>query len=136
MPWVKLDDAAPDHPKLVNLDDSAWTMWTKGLCYCNHYLTDGVVQPGALSRLTRSKDPEAVAEVLVKAKLWKKGKDGTYVVHDYHQYQPAKEEVESKKLTLTSVRSSAGRRGGLERRDGGRGRDAAQRYSRARRFDR
>jgi len=34
MSWVRLDDGAPGHRKIVGLSDAAFRLWIVGLTYC------------------------------------------------------------------------------------------------------
>lgn len=104
MTWVKLDADFPEHPKVVDLSDDAFRAFIGGLCYCNHYLTDGRITPGAIRRLASRR----VATELVDAGLWEQNGSGV-IVHDYLEYQFSRSEVEANR----EARASAGRKGGL-----------------------
>jgi len=41
MSWVRLDDGAPGHRKIVGLSDAAFRLWIVGLTYCNQQANDG-----------------------------------------------------------------------------------------------
>ena len=41
MSWVRLDDGAPGHRKIVGLSDAAFRLWVVGLTYCNQQANDG-----------------------------------------------------------------------------------------------
>jgi hypothetical protein len=90
MSWVKVDDQMPRHPKLLGLGRDRLMcqgVWLDGMCYASAYLTDGFVPAAALER-----GCDRYAERLVKAGLWDKV-EGGYRVHDYHDYQPTREQV-------------------------------------------
>lgn len=86
MTWVKLDDHFPRHPKIVGLDIRAKWAFIEVLCYCAEYLTDGRVPAGVIS----DKD----AEPLLSNGLLEPDPHGTYLVHDYLEYNPPRAEVE------------------------------------------
>lgn len=103
MIWVRIDDAAPHHPKLLAAGpESAW-LWAAGLAYSNRQTTDGVIAREVLHALyphaswTARKLERLVAE-LVRVKLWELHESG-WLIHDYGEYQePAlRESVESRR---------------------------------------
>lgn len=118
MPWVRIDDHFNEHPKHAKVGPLAWGVWLAGLAYCNRNLTDGfiprsvamtlacfeVVDPeGRVWKLARTSgmtgedvDMEWVIRLLVDAGLWEEVPGG-YRVHDYHDYQPSREEVEAER---------------------------------------
>lgn len=117
MAWVRLDDAAPEHPKflllakLANQGDrgaaAAW-LWVCGLGYCNRQSArDGVIPRMKVPQLYPVRGALGLAGRLVEVGLWETHQDG-YVIHDYHDYQPGLLEA----LELSSKRSAAGRKGG------------------------
>lgn len=127
MVWVKLDDQFPDHPKVVAAGPCAAWLHVCGIAYCNRHLTDGFIPRGVAHRLTdfdglswtgpRNTDAvagpifdvdcEGEASRLVELGLWDED-GGGYRIHDYHDFQPTKAEVEE----LREKRSAAGRKGG------------------------
>lgn len=122
MPWVKLDDQFPSHPKVATLAP-AWRplavfLHINALCWCNQYLTNGRVPRSALSRLgaevecleMQSQRPITVADVadeLVAVGLWEEA-NGDYIIHDFNEFQPTRRQVESRRRHVQSVRSAAG----------------------------
>lgn len=114
MTWVRLDDQFAQHPKLVTAGPLGIALFVAGLAYCNRNLTDGFI-PWAAARLLLSWEfrerngrlgtvsvtsglagedvtTEYVATLLIASGLWTEI-DGGYVVHDYLDYQPSKEQV-------------------------------------------
>ena len=95
MSWVRLDDGAPGHRKIVGLSDAAFRLWIVGLTYCNQQANDGRFSAASARIMTGYlASPElgrcAIAE-LCTAGLWAETADG-YEVHDYLEYQPSQEE--------------------------------------------
>ena len=95
MSWVRLDDGAPGHRKIVGLSDAAFRLWIVGLTYCNQQANDGRFSVASARIMTGYlASPElgrgAIAE-LCTAGLWAETSDG-YEVHDYLEYQPSQEE--------------------------------------------
>ena len=90
MTWVRIDDAAPLHPKLIDAGPEAAWLWTCGLAFCNRAHTDGLISrrhlaalyPGAwgAEKLAR------LAAKLVEVRLWEAA-EGGFKVHDYEQFQ-------------------------------------------------
>ncbi len=92
MTWVRLDDGAPLHPKLLAVGPEAAWLWVAGLAYANRHTTNGVIPPQALPALYPSDQwPRArlakLAAALVEAGLWTAREGGGWEVHDYAQYQ-------------------------------------------------
>jgi hypothetical protein len=138
MAWVKIDDHFDEHPKLAAVGPIGWGVWLAGLAYCNRNLTDGFI-PHAIAegiggkwrvripqgdgreqvwKVSRSSgmhgedlDSEWVAALLVRERLWEEVPGG-YVVHDYTDYQPTREEAQS----LSVKRSEAGAKGAQAKR--------------------
>lgn len=109
MPWIRLDDQIAHHPKFTAAGPVAAWLWVCGQSYCARYLTDGLIPLSALPTLGLSQAPWKYAEALVRVGLWDQTDDG-YRVHDYHQYQPARQDVEQQR----EERAASGRLGGLQ----------------------
>ena len=95
MSWVRLDDGAPGHRKIVGLSDAAFRLWIVGLTHCNQQANDGRFSDHAARIMSGYlANPElgrgAMAE-LCAAGLWTETADG-FEVHDYLEYQPSQEE--------------------------------------------
>src|SRR3990167_4385261 len=103
MPWAKIDDDAPTHPKFVVAGSiAAFGFWVAGNCYCNKWLTDGVIATAALTLLSpvvRRREARLLADRLVAAGLWA-AVEGGYQVHDFLEYNPSAARVrEDRKAT-------------------------------------
>lgn len=131
MVWVRIDDGFAEHPKLARVGPLGMAMQVAALCYCNRKLTDGFV-PRSVARtlldfevdggglrwtLARTSghagddiDAEWVIGLLVEAGIWEEVQGG-YVVHDFGDYQPLKDDV----VDLSAKRSAAGRAGAAAR---------------------
>lgn len=91
MTWVRIDDAAPLHPKMLRAGPTALALWLCGLAHCNRHNTDGKIDKDALPALYPSKEwalreMKRAANKLVSLGLWE-DKGATWVVHDYADYQ-------------------------------------------------
>ena len=51
MPWVRLDDQFPNHPKVVGVGPLGIALQVAALCYSNRYLTDGFIPAAAVPTL-------------------------------------------------------------------------------------
>jgi hypothetical protein len=127
MPWVRIDEHFPRHPKLADVGPLGLALQVAGLCYCNEYLTDGYIPRAVAHTLLNFDglgligphhsdalagpgfDVEAhiVIGWMVDAELWDEVPGG-YRIHDYHDYQPSKAEV----LAERERKREAGRKGG------------------------
>lgn len=109
MPYLNIDDAMDEHPKVDGLSDAAYRMLMAGLHYCARQLTDGFIPHARARRLTVTAS-DAVAKELVDAGLWhdlgegcdvpecieertchQHGRKGHYIAHDYLQWNHSKE---------------------------------------------
>lgn len=94
MPWVKLDDNFPDHPKVALLSSDAGWLHVCALCYCNRQLTDGHVEKGYEHRLTEMSTAATnrAVTMLVDRKLWYDCGDH-WLIHGFLDYQPSRDDV-------------------------------------------
>ena len=110
MPFLLVDDGFDEHPKLEDLSDRAFRLHVSGLCYCARRLTDGLISEkaarGLCARLRAKK--QHVSE-LVEAGLWVDYGPRGFIVHDYLEHNPTRDEVVEKR----EKRRAAGRLGGL-----------------------
>jgi hypothetical protein len=105
MPYVKVDDGFPEHPKAIDLSLAAVGLWLHGLCYANRHLTDGALSAGVVRRAGGS---DALVAELVAAGLWEPTEHG-WQMHDYDDWQTTKAEVEARRQQNAAI----GRLGGL-----------------------
>jgi hypothetical protein len=85
--WIKLDDNAPEHPKVAGLSDRAFRWWVRGLCYASRFLTDGLL-PFVFTRAI----PQKTINELSVSGLWTLGELGWHI-HDYVEHQSVKADV-------------------------------------------
>lgn len=94
LPWVRLDTAMPDNPKILHLKDShkeglaALFVWVCSIAYCGKHGTDGFVTRSALDRINGK---QIHARLLVEHGFWKDEGVG-WTVHDYTAYQQSTDE--------------------------------------------
>lgn len=104
MSWVKIDDGAPDNPKLLKAGAEACWLWVCALAYCNRQTKRvGFIPDAKVSVLYPVKNAERLASRLVECGLWERD-EGGYQVHDYLEFQPSAD--------LRAARAEAGRTGG------------------------
>jgi hypothetical protein len=134
MPWVRIDEEFPRHPKVVKAGPLGMAMHVAALCYCNQYLTDGFVPKAVVAGLLDLSGIgmrqwmgelagggvdatwELVAEDLEEAGLWER-EQGGWRIHDYHDYQPSREHVMQLRETRKAVGSKGGKASGEARRN-------------------
>jgi hypothetical protein len=96
MAWVRIDDGAMQHPKILALSDSAFRLWVRGLCYCQANLTDGLL-PAAIVREMKAKraDVDTMTRPLAGtyAPLWEVVDGFGFKVHDYLFWNDSREKV-------------------------------------------
>src|SRR5438105_1905000 len=105
MTWTKLDDSFLGDPKFRKVGPHAELAFTRGLVYGNRYLTDGVIEAEAMRELCQGFEREAprITSALVKVGLWKKRREGGYLITNFLRYQ------DSKALTMARRASNAER---------------------------
>jgi hypothetical protein len=106
MTWARLEDTFAEHPKIAGLSDSAFRLHVTAICYAARFNTDGELSPSAV-RVIRGQARQIGQ--LVDAGVWDDAGGGTYVIHDFLEYNPSREETEGRRAT----RAEAGRMGGL-----------------------
>lgn len=95
MPWVKLDDAFPDHRKVDALSDGAFRLHVAGICFSSRSLTDGFIPKDRVARLAPKVREAHICE-LVDADLWSPVVGG-WSIHDYLEYNPSRAEVSERR---------------------------------------
>lgn len=106
MTWVKIDDALADHPKIRETGKRApfvLALHVRGLCYAGRYLTDGLLKHGVVTGLLEHLGTQDWPMIMVCAGLWEPHPDG-YVIHDYLDYNPSREEVLAERESKASER--------------------------------
>lgn len=98
MAWVKLDDQAPRHDKMLKAGPSACWLWVCAIAHGQAQLTDGLVTLDSLPMIgikgvTRARK---LAELLVDARLFDRDERG-YRVHDYLDHNPSRAVVLAKR---------------------------------------
>ena len=88
--WIRLDDTFWTHPKLERLSDRAYRLYLRSIGYAAQHLTDGVIDQTALRTLGAARK---TCEELVTSGCWDIVPDGGYVVHDYLDFNPSREQV-------------------------------------------
>ena len=114
MSWVRLDDGAPGHRKIVGLSDAAFRLWIVGLTHCNQQANDGRFSAHAarimFGYLASPELGKGAAAELVSADLWAPTDDG-YEVRNYLEYQPSKAERDTaNKAAAERMRTMRARR--------------------------
>ena len=102
MPYARLDDIFPEHPKVAALSDRAFRVHVRGICYSAKVLSDGFV-PFAIARGWGDKP---VSE-LTLAGLWD-AVPGGFSIHDFLDFNPSKSQVKAKRAA-----DSERKRGGI-----------------------
>jgi hypothetical protein len=108
--WVNFDDQFPNHPKVFALSDGAYRLHSSGICYCNQFLTDGIVPAERLPKLMPRYRPGYLQE-LTDRLMWIDIGEGHYEIHDYLDWNKSRAEVEKRR----AARQSGGREGARRR---------------------
>lgn len=87
MAYVRIDDAAMDHPKILELSDAQLCLWLRGLCYCQKHLTDGFLTDTAIKSMrAKAGDAKRLCELV----LWEAAPGG-FLVHDYLDWNDSRD---------------------------------------------
>lgn len=89
MPWFKLDENFANHPKVAKAGNAATGLWVRCATYSAQYLTDGHIPVDVAHSYGRTREIDA----LLAAGLWVQNGDGEYLMPDYLEYNPSKEQV-------------------------------------------
>lgn len=95
MPWVRLDEHALNHVKILAISDGAFRLWIEGLAHCQRHLTDGKISAAALKGFRyakRGRVQELTTAIDRHAALWEADEDG-YAVHDYLSWNDPRDKV-------------------------------------------
>jgi hypothetical protein len=99
LPWVRLDTAMPDNPKIIDLVDgnkegrAAAFVWVCSLAYAGKHGTDGFIPKGALARINgRPVD----ARLLVQIGLWKDEMGVGWSIPGWAEFQESSEETQAR----------------------------------------
>lgn len=96
MTWLKNDDSFPSHRKIRRLPDGAYRLHHTAMCYAAHDETDGLIQADDIEEMQHGKRLRKHIPVLVDAGLWEPV-DGGWVIHDFLDYNPSHEQLETKR---------------------------------------
>ena len=102
MPWFRVDDGFPEHPKIEELEArpvvymAAMTVWLVMGTDCARRLTDGTVTQRRLQKAVGflGKHAAVGAAALVDIGLWTVV-ENRWQYHDWHKYQPTRKSVEA-----------------------------------------
>lgn len=110
MSWFRCDDQLADHPKVMALGPlrrPALGLWTMCGTYSARHLTDGFVSRAVVAQYA-DRDLHKLTAALVAAGLFDEV-EGGWVLHDYLDWNPSRDEVLDKRAKV----QAAGRAGGL-----------------------
>lgn len=93
MTWLKVDDAMPEHPKIVGLAPATKWALMELWCYCARHRTNGKVPEGAVKRMASAK----VLRELDQAGLIHRNGTG-WLIHDWLDHNVSAEDAEAKRL--------------------------------------
>src|SRR5262249_28516972 len=114
LPWVRLDTAMPDNPKIIDLVDgnkdgrAAAFVWVCSLAYSGKHGTDGFIPKGALARINGR---PADARLLVQVGLWKDELGVGWSIPGWAEFQESNEETQKRS---ERARNAAFKRWGKE----------------------
>lgn len=98
MGWAKIDDGYATHPKMLAAGLEATGLDVRAISHCAHYGTDGFVSDTDVAMLAAGANARRLARRLVEVGRWERDdmRKG-YVVHDYLEYNPSREDIEAER---------------------------------------
>jgi hypothetical protein len=129
MPWVRFDDQYPIHRKVAGLSDTAFRLHSAAIFWCARNGTDGFVPEEDLDQVcAQVRTPARFASECVRRSTWHVAayecasencpgpREGNgWVIHDYLEYQPTKEETGAAEKKVQEKKSSGGKLGNHRR---------------------
>ena len=105
MPWVKIDDNLPHHPKIIRRGSRALAMFVAGICYAQRNLTDGFLPIEAIPSLLPDAPRRQAFDMALNMGTPLPGEtagllevvEGGYQIHDYHDHNPHAESVKEER---------------------------------------
>jgi len=90
--WFKVDDGFHQHPKAVRAGNSALGLWVRCGSYSSRYETDGVIPAKVVHDYGSRRD---IADLIASSLLIRI--DGGYLMPDFLDYNPSRDELEQKR---------------------------------------
>ena len=129
MAWVRFDDQYPIHRKVAGLSDTAFRLHSAAIFWSARNGTDGFVPEEDLDQVcAQVRAPARFAAECVKRRTWhlaahsctsemcpEPRDEPGWVIHDYLEYQPTKDESESARKKQQEQKSSGGKLGNHRR---------------------
>jgi hypothetical protein len=111
--WARLDDRFLGHPKILAAGPGAELLQVRAILYASRHLTNGHVPDAAVPVLVVGLERLDVVTDwpthMVKQGLWERARGGGYMIHDFADYNPGRDEV----LRVREARARAGGLGGV-----------------------
>jgi hypothetical protein len=105
--WVRLDDAMPNHPKVMAAGPQGFALDVAGICYSNKHSTDGFIPDYALPAVCPSlSSPRKWARRLVEVGRWV-AVDGGWRIHDIEDFQFTRAEMEDRETAKSEKAAKA-----------------------------
>ncbi len=90
---TRLKDSLIGDPKMENLTDAEWRVWTLGYVYANKHLTNGHIPARALRYLHPDGEKPVAVERLLALRLWTHHRDGGWEIVDFLDTQSSAKQV-------------------------------------------
>jgi DnaD/phage-associated family protein len=111
MAWARIDDKFLDNPKVRKAGKEATYLYLSGLVYSSNQITEGYISDEVLGLVAFKgfiRNELTHADKLVECGLWDRI-DGGYLIHDYLEYNPTKEQIEESRAKKIAAGSKGGR---------------------------
>jgi len=118
MAWVRIDDQAPHHRKMLLAGPAACWLWICAIAHSQRQLTDGVIDERTALPLLGVSNPKPLIVKLLEVGLLDLHPDG-WRVHDYLDWNEDRETVLARRRKTSQARSTAGRESAAKRRTNG-----------------
>lgn len=107
MTWFKLDDRWHSHRKVIGLSLAARGLWATLGSWCAQEMNGGHVPENVVRHVGGTKK---LSKELVDSGLWEVAQNGGFNFHDWHEHQPTKTQVisrrEATRLRVQKFRSN------------------------------
>lgn len=120
MSWLKWDDRAFDHPKMLAADCRLKAIHWSALTWVAQQETDGLLPDSALPMIVAKADPQLLADIdthvesLVDIGLWDRDQAGNLSVHGWLDWNPSASDI----ADIRAKRAAAGQRGAASKWNG------------------
>ena len=107
MVWAKFSDDWHDNPKMLQLPLDAVGLDSRAITWSCKNLSDGYLNLSVVKHIAGVRNWKKIADTLVAAGRWEEDNEkGGYWIHDFLEFNPSYQEIEEKRASDRSRKSS------------------------------